>query len=176
MPHDGEPLGRRRHCRSAQARKRRNAGRRERHLRKLEARDVVAQDKYTAAMDPFKLLQFYERMAGNFRKNQQDKCLDELSDGSSKPSACRWFPCDFPQETSTALELAPLRTRLASAIHEVLAQPGITDRLAQWIELPREEQSAESTTLKLLSQAISTSASKLANGPPSCTLAGNKGT
>ncbi|KAF4751909.1 hypothetical protein FOZ63_006568 [Perkinsus olseni] len=79
---DDEPLGRRRHCRSAEARKRRNRSRRERYMRQLDARDAVAADRHDTVMDPFKLLRFYASAAAAFRTRQKDKCLDDLSDGT----------------------------------------------------------------------------------------------
>ncbi|KAF4709572.1 hypothetical protein FOZ62_018745 [Perkinsus olseni] len=162
MDQSSAPLGRRRYRRSIAARQRRNAIRRERHFRRNDLQDAVAEDKHAPAVDPFKLLRFYATTATEFRTHQKDKCSDDLSDGSAKPSACRWFQSDYSPQYGPQSPLPSLRSCLHDATRNVLADPGLRRRLLDWIQLPRENQSAETTTLHKLASTISSSADVLA--------------
>ncbi|KAF4758904.1 hypothetical protein FOZ63_006460 [Perkinsus olseni] len=163
MVQDEVPLGRRRHCRSADARHRRNTARRERRFRRRDLRDAVAADEHCPDMDPVKLLRFYANQATAFRLRQKDKCLGDLSDGSAKPSACHWFESDYGQDPGLISEMPLLRSRLHSAVSEVLQDSSLHQDLLRWMDLPREKQSAETATLRALASAVSGAAGKLAS-------------
>ncbi|KAF4718432.1 hypothetical protein FOZ62_013682 [Perkinsus olseni] len=160
----GSPKQRQANTRSTGARARRNAKRAQRRsASKTVQSDLQASlrstTSYASSTDPSKVLDYYATTASLFRFKQRDRCVEELSDGSAKPAACRWFEDNAPNPTPIH---RLLQSQLEQTVTKVLHSRGLIDRLVAWSQLDRSAQPSEVDLLRDLEEVITEHSEHLA--------------